>query len=57
MLGDDFDPSIMSAVEREMIEASDNGDGRAEILALGESTGMFMENVSGEWYIVADSSF
>lgn len=47
----------MSAVEREMIEASDNGDGRAEILALGESTGMFMENVSGEWYIVADSSF
>ncbi|QNN81633.1 hypothetical protein H3H54_08730 [Brachybacterium sp. Z12] len=56
--GADFDPSMMDILQREMIEASDSGDGSAEISVMGESTEMSMQKADdGEWYIVADTGF
>ena len=56
--GEDFDPSMVDVLQREMIEASDSGDGSAEISVMGESAEMSMQKADdGEWYIVADSGF
>lgn len=56
--GGDFDPSAVDAIERSMIGAEDNGDGRASITMLDEPADMYMKKADdGQWYIEADAPF
>lgn len=56
--GGDFDPSAIDAIERSMIGAEDNGDGRASITMLDEPADMYMKKADdGQWYIEADAPF
>ena len=49
---------MMQEIQREMLGAVDNGDGTAEITALGDGMDMYMEKASdGQWYVKADSAF
>lgn len=55
---DEIDPETAALLDRSMIDAVDNGDGRAEVTFMGESGDMYMVKASdGQWYIQADSSF
>lgn len=57
-VGEDFDPSELSMFERSMLQAEDNGDGRAAITVLGASLDMYMKKAGdGAWYIEADAPF
>ena len=58
MQDEEFDPSTIAAFDRSMFSAVDNGDGRAEITILGESTEILMVKAEdGKWYIDGDAPF
>ncbi|MGP9536887.1 hypothetical protein ACT3SP_02695 [Brachybacterium sp. AOP43-C2-M15] len=56
-LGEDFDPSLVSVIDRAMIDAVDNGDGTAGITLMDEPSDMTMALVDGEWYLVVEGDF
>lgn len=58
MQDEEFDPSTIAAFDRSMFSAVDNGDGRAEITILGESTEILMVKAEdGKWCIDGDAPF
>ena len=53
--GATFDPSAAEALDRSMIEATDNGDGTAGLTMMGTDAGVTMvKGEDGKWYV--DSS-
>lgn len=56
--GGEFDPSLMDVLDRSMVSAEDNGDGKAKMFMGGEDTEMLMAKADdGKWYIEADTGF
>lgn len=50
--GTAFDPSIADALDRSMVETSDNGDGTVAVSFMGEDAGISMvQGDDGEWYV------
>ena len=50
-VGEDFDPAVLSIIDRSMITAEDDGEGIAKILIAGEDSGATMQQADGEWYL------
>ena len=50
--GTAFDPSIADALDRSMVETSDNGDGTVAVSFMGEDAGISMvQGDDGKWYV------
>ena len=50
--GTAFDPSIADALDRSMVETSDNGDGTAAVSLGGVDAGFAMvQDEDGKWYV------
>lgn len=50
--GTALDPSIADALDRSMVETSDNGDGTVAVSFMGEDAGISMvQGDDGEWYV------
>ena len=50
--GTAFDPSIADALDRSMVETSDNGDGTAAVSLGGVDAGFAMvQGEDGKWYV------
>lgn len=50
--GTAVDPSIADALDRSMVETSDNGDGTVAVSFMGEDAGISMvQGDDGEWYV------
>ncbi|GLI31310.1 MULTISPECIES: hypothetical protein [Brachybacterium] len=50
--GTEFDPSVADALDRSMVETSDNGDGTVAVSFMGEDAGISMvQGEDGKWYV------
>jgi len=50
--GTELDPSIADAIDRSMIETTDNGDGTAAVSMMGSEAGISMiQGDDGQWYV------
>ena len=50
--GTEFDPSVADALDRSMVETSDNGDGTAAVSLGGVDAGFAMvQDEDGKWYV------
>ena len=50
--GTEFDPSVADALDRSMVETSDNGDGTAAVSLGGVDAGFAMvQGEDGKWYV------
>ena len=50
--GTEFDPSVADALDRSMVETSDNGDGTVAVSFMGEDAGISMvQGDDGKWYV------
>lgn len=50
--GTEFDPSVADALDRSMVETSDNGDGTAAVSLGGVDPGFAMvQGEDGKWYV------